>query len=222
MTERDSLMDKWKESLCYAVAPYTKTSIERRVALIDALVDLDKYEVVGDVVECGVWKGGSIALARMVSPNRVCWLYDTFDGMTKPGQQDLHRNGQPASKKFGEMRAKGLKWNKSPASEVIETMEKLGVNDELKLRYVEGDVCQTLKSGPLPEQIALLRLDTDWYASTKIELEVLWPLVPTGGVLIVDDYGHWQGARKAVDEYFGGDMISRLEKIDYTAVMLRK
>jgi hypothetical protein len=70
-----------------------------------------------------------------------------------------------------------------------------------QFNFVRGDVAQTLKT-QTPEQIAILRLDTDWYESTKVGLEVLYPRLVTGGVCIFDDYGHWQGARTAVDEYF--------------------
>jgi len=70
-----------------------------------------------------------------------------------------------------------------------------------EIHLVEGDVAQTL-THTVPETIALLRLDTDWYESTRIGLEVLYPRLAVGGVCILDDYGHWQGARKAVDDYF--------------------
>ena len=67
----------------------------------------------------------------------------------------------------------------------------------------------------LPGEIALLRLDTDWYKSTQHELIHLYPLLVGSGVLIIDDYGHWQGAKKAVDEYFSDKKIL-LNRIDYT------
>ena len=66
----------------------------------------------------------------------------------------------------------------------------------------------------MPERIALLRIDTDWYESTRHELVHLYPRLSPGGVLIIDDYGHWQGARKAVDEYFQAGLF--LNHIDYT------
>jgi hypothetical protein len=71
-----------------------------------------------------------------------------------------------------------------------------------------------------PERIAILRLDTDWYVSTKHELEWLWPRLSSGGVLIIDDYGHFTGARKAVDEFFGGQTF--LFRIDYTGRLVTK
>ena len=88
--------------------------------------------------------------------------------------------------------------------------------------YIVGDVCETLKEkNNIPQHISLLRLDTDWYQSTKTELEILFPNLNSNGILIVDDYGHWEGSKRAVHEYFG-DKISILEKIDYTGVRLFK
>ena len=77
-----------------------------------------------------------------------------------------------------------------------------------KIEFIEGNVRETLTQLKLPQSIALLRLDTDFYDSTLIELQVLWPRLSIGGVLILDDYGHWDGARKAVDEYIATDIKS--------------
>jgi len=69
----------------------------------------------------------------------------------------------------------------------------------------------------MPGKIALLRLDTDWYESTAHELKHLYPLLVPGGVIIIDDYGHWEGARKAVDEYITAEKLPLLlNRIDYT------
>jgi predicted O-methyltransferase YrrM len=88
------------------------------------------------------------------------------------------------------------------------------------VRFVEGDVVQSLKiESNLPESISVLRLDTDWYESTRAELEVLYPRLSPGGVLIIDDYGHWGGAKKAVDEYFRGRPKPLLQYTDYTGRM---
>ena len=85
-----------------------------------------------------------------------------------------------------------------------------------RIHFVEGKVEDTIPAHA-PERIALLRLDTDWYESTRHELEHLYPRLSRGGVLIIDDYGHWQGARQAVDEYFGDAHAALLNRIDYTA-----
>ena len=72
-----------------------------------------------------------------------------------------------------------------------------------KAIFIKGDVLKTLsKEENLPQQIALLRLDTDWYESTKFEMNVLYPRIIKDGVLLIDDYTDWQGCKKAVDEYF--------------------
>ena len=87
---------------------------------------------------------------------------------------------------------------------------------ESRLHFVRGAVEQTLPARA-PEQVAILRLDTDWYESTRHELVHLFPRLTVGGVLIVDDYGHWEGARKAVDEYFGAEHAPLLlTRVDYT------
>jgi O-methyltransferase len=97
--------------------------------------------------------------------------------------------------------------------------------DERLCRIVQGDVVQTLRhEANLPEEIALLRLDTDWYASTIVELKVLYPRLAIGGILIVDDYGHWQGSKKAVDEYFADkpETWETVERIDYSAISMTR
>lgn len=183
-----------------------------------ALRRVDANGIVGDVVECGVWKGGNIILARQLSPNRVCWLYDTFTGMTFPEDVDIKRSGERASAQYEKKKERGGKWHGVSVKEVRANLEAMGVFDERKTRFVVGPVEETLLFEiNLPAEIALLRLDTDWHSSTKVELEVLYPRLAVGGVLIVDDYGHWMGARKAVNDYFGADAV--WEEIDYTAVM---
>lgn len=197
---------------------YSKASLERLRAMEEALRTLDRENVTGDVVECGVWRGGHIILARLVSPLRECWAYDTFDGMPEPGPYDRKRSGdKPPPDK-----ALNKNWTKAAVEEVMANFIREGVwNDDL-INLIPGMVEQTLLDPMnLPDTISLLRLDTDWYQSTKIELEVLWPRLVKGGFLIVDDYGHWMGARKAVDDFFG-PTVSHFKQIDYTAVVMRK
>lgn len=194
------------------VKPYTLTSDERLAAMALAVERIDRDGIAGDIVECGVWRGGNIILARKLSPNRVCWLFDTFAGMTTPQDVDRNRAGNPAP---------ADRRNAASLDEVKNGLNETGVYDESKLRFVVGDVCETLhEPANRPQRIALLRLDTDWHASTSAELEILYPLLAPGGVLIVDDYGHWRGARKAVDDYFGEYLNA--EQIDYTAIKIVK
>lgn len=202
------------------VRPYTKSSPERISAMASA-IDATR-DIPGDIVECGVWKGGNIILARKVAPDRICWLYDTFSGMTEPKDVDVTKSGRSAMQSYAAKLKDGRQWNGVSLDDVKKNFEETGTLDDSKLIFVVGPVEQTLlKPENLPARISVLRLDTDWHASTKIELEVLYPRLSPGGILIVDDYGHWRGARLAVDDYFG-DPAPEIKRIDYTAISLVK
>jgi hypothetical protein len=136
--------------------------------------------------------------------------------MVRPDSMD----GEKAVNRWDDYQAAGKPWCKRSLKHVKGCLEETGVYDEDKLRFVVGPVEKTLLDpANLPERIAVLRLDTDWYASTKAELKHLYPRLSSGGTLIVDDYGHWYGCRQAVNEYFPG---VQLTPIDYTAVSLVK
>ncbi len=200
------------------VKPFTMTSPERGYGLYQAVKYLEERNLEGDLVECGVWKGGSCmvmmqTLAALGRRRRI-WLYDTFTGMPEPGEEDrIAWNGRSVREKWESDAL--ASW----AVGVEQVKQNLSAVDypEEKLRFVPGDVAETLKES-IPGKIALLRLDTDWYASTKVELELLYPRLVSGGVLIIDDYGHFEGARQAVDEYFAqshaGPIL--LNRLDYT------
>lgn len=191
--------------------PYSKCSRIRLTAMAKAIVELDAKEIKGDIVECGVWRGGGVILSRLLSPDRVVWLYDTFTGMANPSEHDRTKKGTRVEE------------GKTAATliEVMANLETTNTFDPDRLRIVIGEVEKTLLDGTnVPDKIALLHLDTDWYLSTKKELEVLWPKVQKKGVLIVDDYGHWQGAKRAVDEYFSPPWNHGRIVIDYTAIMM--
>jgi len=210
-----------------AAAPYTKASLERLQAMEQALRSVDSNRLEGDIVECGVWQGGHIILARKVSPNRRCWLFDTFNGMVKPGEEDTKRDGGSALAKWSRKSANGQLWVACSVEQVTRNLMATGTYHPILCRFMVGDVCTVLRLPDidLPEKIAVLRLDTDWYASTKTELEVLWPRVVPGGFIIIDDYGHWLGARKAAQEYFKKHYPAywrELKPVDYTAVMMQK
>jgi O-methyltransferase len=209
-------------ALIAEVAPYTKSGPERLGAMAKALWRIDEYGIAGDVVECGVWRGGNIILARRLCPTRLCWLYDTFDGMTAPEAVDTKKSGARAIDSYQSKLARGEKWAAVSLDQVIANLEQTRTFDDRYLRFIEGPVEETLRDPfNLPDAIALLRLDTDWHSSTRSELDTLYPRLTPGGYLIVDDYGHWQGCKKAVDDYFGPDGPP-LQPIDYSAVMVQK
>jgi O-methyltransferase len=178
-------------------------------------------------VECGVWKGGSVlamilALQRLGIDDREIWLYDTFEGMTEPTEHDTSTIDPPASTSWAAAAARGRRaYDHFFAPEVFglaqvqALLAETGYPEHL-IHFVAGPVEQTIPDR-LPEQVAVLRLDTDWYESTRHELEYLYPRLASGGVLIIDDYGHWDGARKAVDEYLAEhDEVLLLHRTDYT------
>lgn len=208
--------------ICRAVAPYTMTSPERVNALIDAVQYLVKNKIPGAMVECGVWRGGSamaiaLTLMRVGDENRDIFLYDTFSGMTAPRDVDVSIQGQTAEVIFSATRTSedGSDWCLSALEEVKENMYSTGYPRE-RLHFIKGKVEDTIP-GHIPHRIALLRLDTDWYESTRHELAHLFPLLEQHGVLIIDDYGYWEGARKAVDEYISDNHIRiLLNRIDHT------
>ena len=192
---------------------YSKAGFKRLAATWRACEDVDKRNVPGDFVECGVWRGGNVMVARWASPSRRCWLFDTFTGMTENGTYDTKPDGFPIDSKAGKLAV--------TEQEVRANMRSVGISDAINLVFVPGDVRKTLQNTFLPDQIAVLRLDTDFYDSTKIEMEVLYPRLQPGGYLIVDDYGHWMGARKAVNECLGKQR-RLLKPIDYTGAWMIK
>lgn len=218
----------FEDTVISKVKNFTMTSPERIVSLIRAVEYINTNNIKGDIVECGVWKGGSIGaclltLIRLNKLDTQIWLYDTFEGMNEPTDVDLDINGNLA---FERMQNEDIEnswlWAKAELNLVKENINTFNYPQK-NIKYIKGIVEQTLLSDEIPNEIALLRLDTDWYESTKIELEVLYSRLVPGGVLIIDDYGHWGGCRKAVDEFFGKmDFIPFFNRIDYTGRIIIK
>jgi hypothetical protein len=202
------------------------TSPARQQALIDAVRYCVRRGVPGDFAECGVWRGGSVlamilTLQELGSEDRDVYLYDTFEGMTAPSEHDVSEAQGPALATWEEARGQEARpWSewfgadKFNEAAVRQTITSTGYPEE-RLHFVRGPVEETLPNRA-PAHLALLRLDTDWYESTRHELEHLYPRLSGGGVLIIDDYGHWEGCKRAVDEYFTANGEIFLARIDYT------
>jgi hypothetical protein len=218
------------EKTIKAVRRNTMTTAPRIAALCDSVEHVVGRGVPGAFVECGVWRGGSMmaaamTLVRLGVTDRDLYLCDTFGGMPEPSQEDVESpyDGYDPHKRWLRKRRddKTNKWNLVSTEAVRGRVESTGYPGE-RIHLVKGMVEDTLPE-QAPEEIAILRLDTDWYASTKHELEHLYPRLSEGGVLIVDDYGHYEGARRAVDEYFEnrGEKVL-LNRIDYTGRLMVK
>ena len=209
-----------------SVRPFTMTSSQRIWGAMRSVRYLVENDLPGAIVECGVWRGGTIMamlaeLRVLGDESRDIYLFDTFTGMTDPTDWDIDaRNGMSAAQLMSATASESKDgdnvWAVSSLEQTRRNVLSIGYPEE-KIHFVEGDVRVTLQHR-VPQEIALLRLDTDWYESTASELEVLYPSIVSGGVCIIDDYGHYAGARKAVDEYLGDHNLNPLIiSLDYTA-----
>ena len=204
------------------LTPFTMTSIDRMHGLWQAVRYVTAAGIPGDYVECGVWRGGSSMLAASTflaagDRERRLWLYDTYEGMSDPTERDVDLAGLRVTEVWDEHQADADSPLLCLASldDVRANMGSTGYPQD-RVEFVQGKVEDTIPDR-MPERISLLRLDTDWYESTRHELEHLYPRLEPGGVLILDDYGHWAGAREAVDEYLREQGIALLlNRLDYS------
>ncbi len=216
-----------EKEIWHAVRPYTMTSLERVVSLVRAVQYVAHYGIPGAFVECGVWRAGSMmavafALKNAGITDRELYLFDTYNGMPDASDLDVDTSGHNANDLLSELR--NLPEQDKLESNVLaqcgleavrRNMLSTGYPGE-RLHFIQGSVENTIPAHA-PGTIALLRLDTDWYESTRHELVHLYPRLVRAGVLIIDDYGHWQGARMAVDEYFQNSSEPIFfNRIDYT------
>lgn len=202
------------------VSPYTSVSQERIINVLNLIDNVHKNNIPGDFIEIGVWKGGLIMAMALkciqLGIDRKIHAYDTFEGMTNPTYDDVDMNNQHAINIFEKVKCVSL---------LEETKANINKANYSNIEYHVGDILKT-DAKVIPRKIALLRLDTDWYESTKFELENFEKNVVKEGFIIIDDYGHWKGCRKAVDEFLsvGGGKGKEIEinKIDYTGIWWQK
>lgn len=203
-----------------SVKEYTMTSPERILALKESVEYIVKHNIPGDIVECGVWKGGSImvvakTLMSLEQADKKLYLFDTYEGMSDPNEFDIEHTGLTATELLDDADINNSEstWCYAPIDEVKKSVYSTGYNKS-NIHFIKGKVEDTIPINA-PESISILRLDTDFYESSMHELVHLFPRLTSGGVLIIDDYGYWQGQRKAVDEYFSKNNIQIfLSRID--------
>ncbi len=215
-------------SLYNEVRPFTMTSPERLYSLYQSVQYVVSNKIPGDFVECGVWKGGScmmmaLILKRLGVNDRKIFLYDTFEGMSEPTEADKQFNGQAANDLLNHSvkEDENSVWCYSTLEEVQSNVFSTGY-DPQNFIITKGKVEDSIP-GVIPGRIALLRLDTDWYESTYHELIHLYPVLSENGIMIIDDFGHWEGAKKAVIQYFEErNMYPLIQRVDYTGRILVK
>ena len=185
------------------VRPRTMTSWTKLQALVLATRYIHEHQIPGDIVECGVWRGGSMQAVgltlKQLGDLRHLHLFDTFEGMPPPGEHDVRHDGEHAQGLLDEADRDAAVWAVADLPDVKQAMAEIGWPEDM-VTYHEGLVEDTIP-GAAPDRISLLRLDTDWYSSTRHELAHLYDRLVPGGVLIIDDFGHWEGSRRATEEF---------------------
>jgi hypothetical protein len=196
--------DEAGKQIIRTVKPRTMTGHEKLYGLILAVRHVVQHKIPGDIVECGVWRGGSMQAAALTlldagSTDRELHLFDTFEGMPPPTEKDRRPFGKSAEQMLAESDRNAKVWAVATLEDVRAAMDETDYPSE-KIHYHPGMVEETVPS-EAPERIAILRLDTDWYESTRHELYSLYDRLSPGGVLIIDDYGGWEGSRLATEEF---------------------
>ena len=214
-------IDDATATIIETVRPFTMTPPDRVVAMCLATRYVAAAGLDGAIVECGVWRGGSmmaaaLSLLGLGVRDIDLYLFDAFDKMPMPTDRDIDAWGRPAARLF----EGGANANEIPEL-AVGPMERVQANlrstgyPASRIKFVKGLVEDTIPA-QAPERIALLRLDTDWYESTAHEMRHLFPRLVDGGVLIVDDYGLFRGARDAVDEFLSDAGVPvLLNRIDF-------
>ncbi len=222
--------DRAFHAIAARIEPYTMTmreGPEAAYALFQAVRYVVKNRIAGAIAECGVWRGGSMMLAALALKHfgdlgREFYLYDTYEGMTRPGEMDVDFDGNSMREAWVAAQRSGKAIGYGGAVETVRSYLKPTGYPMEKMHFVAGDVLETIP-GTLPGAIAILRLDTDWYQSTLHELTHLYDLLSPGGVLIIDDYGWCRGARQATDEFFAGrDFKPLLQRLNQGARLMIK
>jgi len=196
----------------------TMVSREQLISTLLASKHVCNAGVEGDFVECGVWRGGNSIIAADVfnrmTTNKEVYLFDTFAGMTEPTEADKPNfKGYSTRDRFlADQRGTHNEWCYASLEEVMGHFQTRDLVH--KAKFIKGDVLRTLDDADIPQKISILRLDTDWYQSTKKELEVLWPRLQDGGILMIDDYDYWSGVKTAVDEFFAHSVKPYLHYMD--------
>lgn len=193
------------------ISKHTISDIAAQWSMYKGIEHIVKHKIPGDIVECGVWNGGSILLAALAlshfgDTSRKLYLYDTFEGMPLPDEVDVDCHGNSAIKAYHSFKDRGTIWGYGGTEDMVREVVRKSDYPYENFVFVKGMVEDTMPD-TLPETISMLRLDTDLYGSTYHELVHGYPRLVKGGVLIVDDYGYFMGSRKATDQYIEENKI---------------
>lgn len=217
-------LDVEQKKIISVTSKFSMTSKIRQHTLINLLNYIFKKKIDGDLVECGTWLGGNLIifdkLRKKYRSNKKIYGYDTFVGMPEPKTEDKDNNGNKFINTYEELNNGYYSNKKFNLTKVKKNLKKNKVNLK-NTQLVEGRVEKTLTiKKNLPKKISLLRLDTDWYESTLISLEILYPKLVKNGILVIDDYGWNKGCKKATNKFFGKN--NNFFRIDHESIFLIK
>ncbi len=206
----DSLQLQW---LLWKVRKYTMVQRPRLRTLYHLAREIDRIPISGDIVECGVYNGGSAGMLAFASrhsqPPRDLWLFDSFEGLPEASAMD----GVRARDRRGTCAGDPHK--------VRQLMHTLGIA-QARLHIIKGWFQDTFPTIQI-ERIALLHIDADWYESVRLCLQWFYDFVEPSGFVVLDDYGHWPGCRAAVDEFVAQRRLDvALIQVDYTGHYFQK
>jgi O-methyltransferase len=197
---------------------HTMVGLKRLDNLQRAIERVLEDDVPGDLIETGVWRGGSVIFMRAVLKahgvaDRRVWVADSFAGLPPPEPGKYPRDAGDPFHMFSELAVS--------LEDVRRNFECYGLLDE-QVRFLKGWFADTLPTAPV-ERLAVARLDGDMYSSTMEALTHLYPKLSPGGFLIVDDYGAVPGCRQAVEDYRSEHGITEeVVSIDWTGVFWRR
>lgn len=212
--------------LFYKTRRYTMISPQRLNNVFDLVQIIEKNRMEGVLIECGVWKGGCVAVMAYVlkkqKSSRKLWLFDSFEGLPESTVEDGKKAKNYSNKQItGKLKSiDRCVASENDVKEIFRNLKLSWKNVVLRKGWFQNTLPKAKNE---IDQISLLRLDGDWYESTKVCLENLYDKVVKGGFIVIDDYYHWEGCKKAIDEYFGKRKIKiTLNKVDQSGVFFQK
>lgn len=226
-----SSVDSGFLSVWRAAKPFTMLSRERLYDYYSAVTHVVRQEIAGDIVEVGTWAGGGCIAAALAVENsnnidvepglrlpRIIYGFDTFEGHPRPNPGEVDVWGRDQSIVYAAF--SGQPWAKADYDSVRQNVDN-AVGTRCRVELVKG-LCQETLPDRAPREIAVLRLDVDWYEPTLFALRLLYPRLSFGGVCILDDFGHHSGTRQAFEEYFGRSLKSKIFHTDYSCISFQK
>ena len=207
----------------------TMLSIERLYDLYLGVKYVNQAEIQGAILEVGVWKGGALGMALLsdTTNERKVIGFDTFEGHYAPNSDEVDIHGNNMLHAYQDFVRGGNGWAKASESDCYDFLISLTKKVEsdssihpLRVNLVRGDIKETAKNFPYTP-LAILRLDCDWYPESLASLKYFWPMLQPKGLLIMDDYGHHSGQKKAFDEYFF-DKVIKITHVDYSCILVQK